>query len=145
MGNWAGGGVSCQNCLLTATILDVSPVQDSSVSAGANPFARGAMVVVTLGNPRDKFWGAVLGLTAEGLSVCGIELASFDNLIAMIKEGDPLAPSVVFFPMHRIERIELDLPDGNVSSLSQRFASQTGLDASAALVEYQAGGRGQRS
>ena len=94
------------------------------------------MVIVTLNNPRDKFWGAILALTAEGLSFCGAELISFDDLIAMLKEGGPLTPSIVFFPMHRVERMELDLPDGEVPSLSQRFTSRTGLEASAALMQY---------
>ena len=31
------------------------------------------MAVVTLGNPREKFWGARLVLIPEGLSLCGIE------------------------------------------------------------------------
>jgi hypothetical protein len=114
----------------------VSPDLSQNPTTGVSPFARGAMVIVTLSTPRDKFWGAILALTAEGLGVCGIELASFDNLVAMIKEGDPLSPTVAFFPMHRLERIELDLPDGNVSSLSQRFASRTGMDASSALLKY---------
>jgi hypothetical protein len=52
----------------------------------ANPFQAGAMVVVTLGNPRDKFWGSILSLTPEGLSLCGMELASFDDVIAVLKE-----------------------------------------------------------
>ncbi len=97
------------------------------------------MVVVTLGNPRDKFWGRLLALTTEGLSLCGLELASFDDVIAMVKEGDPLSPGVVFFPMHRVERIELDLPDGDVSSLSQRFFERTGLNAATALGQFHAG------
>ena len=113
-------------------------VERSAVAAG-NPFQSGAMVVVTLGNPRDKFWGRLLALTAEGLSLCGIELASFDDVIAMVKEGDPLSLGVVFFPMHRVERIELDLPDGDVSSLSQRFSERTGLDAATALAQFHAG------
>ena len=92
------------------------------------------MVVVTLGNPREKFWGAVLALMPEGLSVSGIELSSFDDLIAIIKEGEPFAPSVVFFPMHRVERLELDLPEGAISSLAQRFAAKTGLDPAAVLT-----------
>lgn len=86
------------------------------------------MVVVTLGNPRDKFWGAVLALGAEGLSLSGIELASFEDLVLMVKDRESFTPAVVFFPMHRIERIELDLPDGNLPSLSQRFSAQTGVD-----------------
>ncbi|HVI09199.1 MAG TPA: hypothetical protein VND65_12985 [Candidatus Binatia bacterium] len=98
----------------------------------ANPFVPGVMVVVTLGNPRDKFWGVVLALAAEGLSMSGIELASFEDFVLMVKEGEPFTPAVVFFPMHRVERIELDLPDGNLPSLSQRFSAKTGL-APAAL------------
>jgi hypothetical protein len=94
-------------------------------------------VVVTLGSPRDKFWGTLLTLTAEGLSLCGIELASFDDAIAMLKEGGSISPTVVFFPMHRVERIELDLPDGDVPSLSQRFSDRTGIDAAAALTQFQ--------
>ena len=94
----------------------------------AAPFSPGAMVVVTLGNPRDKFWGMILSLAAEGLSMSGLELASFEDFVLMVKEGESFSPAVVFFPMHRIERIELDLPDGSLPSLSQRFSSKTGLD-----------------
>jgi hypothetical protein len=89
--------------------------------------------VVTLGNPRDKFWGMILALAPEGLSMSGIELASFEDLVVMVKDGEPFSPAVVFFPMHRIERIELDLPDGSLPSLSQRFSAKTGLDPSKVL------------
>lgn len=85
------------------------------------------MVVVTLGNPRDKFWGVILSLAPEGLALTGIELASFEDLIVMVKAEEPYTPAVVFFPMHRIERVELDLPDGNLASLSQRFQGKTGV------------------
>ncbi len=85
------------------------------------------MAVVTLGNPREKFWGMVLNLSAEGLSLSGIELASFEDMTAMVKSGEPFTPAVVFFPMHRIERIELDCPDGELPSLAQRFQSRTGM------------------
>lgn len=91
------------------------------------------MVVVTLGNPRDKFWGMILALAPEGLSLSGIELASFEDFILMVKDGESFSPAVVFFPMHRIERVELDLPDGNLPSLSQRFSAKTGLDPSVLL------------
>jgi hypothetical protein len=92
-----------------------------------NPFLPGSMVVVTLGNPRDKFWGMILSLAPEGLSLSGIELASFEDLVVMVKDGEAFTPAVVFFPMHRIERVELDLPDGSLPSLSQRFSTKTGL------------------
>jgi len=98
------------------------------------------MVVVTLGNPREKFWGAILALAPEGLSLSGLELASFEDLVSLVKEAEPFSPSVVFFPMHRIERIELDLPDGNIASLSQRFQSKTGQDPLALLLRHRAAG-----
>jgi hypothetical protein len=110
---------------------------DKSESPGTNPFRPGTLAVVTLGNPREKLWGAVLSLTIEGLSLSGIELASFEDLVSMVKEGETVSPSVIFFPMHRVERIELDLPDGNIPSLAQRFAAKTGLNPTDALFGRQ--------
>ncbi len=100
-------------------------------------FVPGAIVIVTLSNPREKFWGMILALAPEGLSLSGVELASFEDLTVMVKDGEPFSPAVVFFPMHRIERVELDLPDGNLPSLSQRFLAKTDLDPSAALTPRQ--------
>lgn len=97
------------------------------------PFTQGAIVIVTLCNPREKFWGMVLELAGQGLSISGAELASFEDLTVMVRDGEPFTPAVVFFPMHRIERIELDLPDGNLPSLSQRFHGKTGLEPSVVL------------
>jgi hypothetical protein len=76
----------------------------------------------------------ILALAPEGLSLSGIELASFEDLAVMVKEGEPFSPAVVFFPMHRIERVELDLPDGNLPSLSQRFFTKTGQQPSTLLT-----------
>ena len=104
----------------------ISQVEGCPLGA-ASPFHPGTMVVATLGNPREKFWGAILSLAPEGLSLCGVEIASFEDLLTMVKEGEPFSASVVFFPMHRVERVELDLPDGSIPSLSQRFTSKTGL------------------
>lgn len=94
---------------------------------GRNPFSAGSVAVVSLGSPREKFWGMILALAPEGLSMSGVDLASMEDLAVMVKQGDAVSPAVLFFPMHRIERIELDLPDGNLPSLSQRFTAKTGL------------------
>ena len=109
------------------------------LSGTARPFQPGTMVVVTLSNPREKLWGTILSLSPEGLSMRGIELASFEDLVALVKEGEPFSLGVVFFPMHRLERMELDLPDGNIPSLSQRFSAKTGLDPAAMLIAHSVG------
>lgn len=107
------------------------------------PFLPGALVIATLSNPREKFWGMILALAPEGLSLSGAELASFEDLAVMVRDGEPFTPAVVFFPMHRIERVELDLPDGSLPSLSQRFFAKTGLEPSAALAPSSDRGTGR--
>src|SRR5579871_4390328 len=120
-----------------------SSAGDSRLHTDYNePFVPGALVIATLSDPREKFWGMILALAAEGLSLTGVELASFEDLTVMVRDGEPFTPAVVFFPMHRIERVELDMPDGNLPSLSQRFLAKTGLEPSVALAP-QAAGRAQ--
>jgi hypothetical protein len=93
------------------------------------------MVLVTLGAPREKFWGAILAVSAAGVSLRGIELASFEDCVAMVRAGEPLSAGVVFFPMHRVERMELDTSAGAIPSLSERFTTQTGVDPRTALAD----------
>ncbi|MGA9641961.1 MAG: hypothetical protein WBQ72_11230 [Terriglobales bacterium] len=100
----------------------------------AAPFRPGALVLATLANPREKFWGAILHLSPTGLSLRGVDLSSFDDFAAQIRNGEPFAASVMFFPMHRVERLELDLPEGSLPSLAQRFAQKTGQDPAPILV-----------
>ncbi len=97
------------------------------------PFQPGAFVIVTLSSPREKFWGVILDLNDQGLSMRGVDLVAFEDLVAAIKAGDAFTSGVVFFPMHRIERIELDLPEGNIHSLAERFRDKTGHDAAEIL------------
>jgi hypothetical protein len=120
---------------------DNRPMEKHPASEGSpapanprQPFVTGSLVIATLCNPREKFWGMILALAPEGLSLSGAELASFEDLAVMVRDGEPFTPAVVFFPMHRIERVELDSPDGSLPSLSQRFFAKTGLEPAAALA-----------
>lgn len=115
------------NLCMESTPLAAHSVERSGI------FVPGALVIATLCNPREKFWGMILALAPEGLSLSGAELASFEDLAVMVRDGEPFTPAVVFFPMHRIERVELDLPDGGLPSLSQRFLAKTGLEPSTSL------------
>lgn len=89
-------------------------------------FAAGAVVLVTLNTPREKFWGSVLAISAAGVSLRGIDLQSFEDFARQVKSGDEVTPSAVFFPMHRVERIELDLRNGDIPSMQDRFENKTG-------------------
>lgn len=94
-------------------------------------FVPGAMVLLSLANPREKFWGMLLELAPAGLSVHGIDLNSFDDFVSLIKAGEPASAAVVFFPMHRVERVELDARNGDLPSLGERFEASSGLPISA--------------
>ncbi len=96
-------------------------------------FAAGTLAVVTLHSPREKFWGAVLELAEAGVSVCGVDLNSFEDFAALVKAGEA-SPSVVFFPMHRVERIERDARNGDIPSIAEQFAQKTGQEAAAVLT-----------
>ncbi len=104
-------------------------------NVAAGPFQPGAIVLVTLNNPREKLWGAILGLDPAGLSLQGLELSSFEDATNMVVAGESLNAGALFFPMHRVERIQLDLPEGSIPSLSQRFTHRTGLTPGEALAK----------
>jgi hypothetical protein len=87
----------------------------------------GQLVLVTLQNPREKFWGVILSLTPAGLSLRGVDLQSLEDFTQMVKQGEPANASVVFFPMHRVQRVEVDARLGELPSLADQFATKTGL------------------
>jgi len=101
-----------------------APAPESQAAA----FAPGSIVLVSLNSPREKFWGTVLELQPAGVSLRGIELNCFEDFSRQVKAGDPVTPNAVFFPMHRVERIELDSHNGDIPSLQARFASKTGRE-----------------
>ena len=104
-----------------------------TASETSGPFQSGALVLVTLSAPREKFWGAILALSAAGVSLRGCELISFEDRVAMTRSGQGFAASAVFFPMHRVERMEIDSSMNGLPSLAERFAKETGMDAAQLL------------
>ena len=87
------------------------------------------IVIVSLGTPREKIWGQLLQLDAKGVTVRGIELNSFDDFVRQIvaREEFTVGMTQVFYPMHRVERVEMDESSGSIPSLSERFHSLVGL------------------
>src|SRR5882724_5546667 len=100
-----------------------------TTSEASGPFQSGALVLVTLSAPREKFWGAILSLSAAGISLRGCELVSFEDCVAMTRSGEGFTPGAVFFPMHRVERMEIDASVNGLPSLAERFAKETSVDA----------------
>ena len=94
----------------------------------------GAVVVVSLQEPKERIWGLMLGLNPAGLSMKGIDLNAFDDFVRQVKgsEPEPVGLPTVFYPMHRVERIALDEERAGVPSLAQTFEQKAGVK----LEEY---------
>jgi hypothetical protein len=104
-------------------------IENQAAARTPGAFAPGTLVVASLANPREKFWGAILELSSAGLSARGIDLLSFDDFASSVRAESPVSANEVFFPMHRLERVEADLRNGDIPSLAERFLEKTGKPA----------------
>jgi hypothetical protein len=91
-------------------------------------FERGALVILNLVNPKEKFFGVLSALSPAGVTVRAINLDSFDDWIHQIaRNEDPdLDLMTMFVPLFRVERIFLDEASGSIKSYSQRFNEVVG-------------------
>jgi hypothetical protein len=89
-------------------------------------FDEGSTVLLTLHSPRQKFFGLLLKLAAAGVELRGVPLESLDDLARQIRAGEAAGGSTVFFPMHRVDRMELDAASGELPSLGDSFAAKAG-------------------
>ena len=86
-------------------------------------------VLVSLQNPKEKFWGVVLSVQTSGITVRGIDLNSFDDWSRGVARGDgDMGLSTTFFPIHRVERVTVDETVGSVLSLAETFEARVGQD-----------------
>lgn len=95
---------------------------------------KGACVIVTACEPREKFWGIIDEISSAGVCLRGIDLNSYDELVRMLTRSEEgIFPATVFFPLRRIERITLDETTGYLPSLKSQFELRTGLALEAFL------------
>lgn len=89
----------------------------------------GALVVVHLSNPTEKFWGVLQELAMSGVFLRGISIDSFDDWMAQAVRGkdQTLGLCAMYVPLFRVERVFLDEPVGEVESYQQRFAGRVGI------------------
>ena len=106
----------------------------------------GEVVVVSCSVPREKFWGVLLGLSATGVTLRAVPLDACEDWLRQHSAGGPalIGPVTIFFPAHRIERIEIDESSGAVECFADRFRRMTGRDPKDALLGGAAGGEDVR-
>jgi hypothetical protein len=89
---------------------------------------RGALVLVHLANPTEKFWGTLDRLETVGVTFRGISLDSFEEWVTELarQEASGLGLATMFVPLFRVERIFLDEEVGEVESYRRRFERRVG-------------------
>jgi hypothetical protein len=108
-------------------------------------FGAGSVVLVTLHSPRQKVVGRLLWLAPEGVALRCVDLESLEDLARLLREGEPAAAATVFYPMHRVERMELDEPSGALPSLAQDFAAKAGCPLEELLCAGQVQAEGYKT
>ncbi|NWJ39715.1 MAG: hypothetical protein HXX12_01940 [Geothrix sp.] len=103
------------------------------------PFEPGDLVVVVLQSPRERIWGALLGLDAAGIAIRGLDLTPWEEVLSLVRTGesDQVALGTRFLPMHRVEAMYLDEASSGAPSLAVTFKNRTGQEARAFLVPTQ--------
>jgi hypothetical protein len=96
----------------------------------------GVPAVVYLHSPREKVWGILLELGPAGVALRGLDLAVFDDWMRQEAKGEEalIGPATIFYPMHRVERIERDETVGPIPSCADRFAREVGRSAVEAMA-----------
>lgn len=101
-----------------------------TVPGSVEGFPPGAIVIVNLVNPKEKFWGVLRSLTPVGLTIRGINLDSFEDWIRQLARGEQedqtLDLVTMFVPLFRLERLFLDESVGSVKSYSEVFRDVVG-------------------
>ena len=103
---------------------------------GAHPFAAGTLAVLYAKEPRARMIGVVRSLDAVGVALLGLDLDAWDDWVAQWarRERGPLTPSLQFFPLARVEKLQADEDAPDLPSFGRRFAERTGVALPAALA-----------
>lgn len=92
-------------------------------------------VILYLQGPKEKVWGLLLSLAPAGITLCGLDLAVFEDWMRQEARGDErlIVPTTLFYPMHRVERMERDETSGSLPGYVDRFALEVGRTAREAM------------
>jgi hypothetical protein len=94
----------------------------------------GEFVLVHLIEPNERVWGRLSSLKESGVVVRGIDVGQIETFKFQFKRGErQVFTQTVFFPMRRIQKIDLDEPVGAIPSVIQAVLDISGLDEDAIM------------
>ncbi len=105
------------------------------MDVAAFDLAPGVPIMLYLRDPKEKIWGLLVSLSGSGIVIRGLDLAAFEDWMRQEARGEPplLGLTTLFYPMHRVERMEKDETVGPIPSYADRFSQEVGRTVWAAL------------
>ncbi len=88
-------------------------------------------VLIFLREPREKLFGVLLGIDTAGVSVRALDLGAMDDFLRQEARGEEepqIAPATLFYPLHRVERLERDESVGALPGFAERARRETGRE-----------------
>ncbi len=85
-------------------------------------------VIIYLREPKEKCWGVLVSFEPGGVVVRGLDLAVFEDWMRQEARSDDalITPTTIFYPMHRVERVERDEGLGPIEGFAARFEREVG-------------------
>ncbi len=89
----------------------------------------GSVVTIYLIEPVERFWGRLLHLTPAGATLRGIPVDQIESFKYQLKKKNPnIRARTVFYPMRRVQTMDLDEPIGDLPSVIDSIKTITGLE-----------------
>lgn len=90
----------------------------------------GSIVNLTLIDPSEHYWGRLIALTPAGIVLRGIDVRQIERFKYQFKTADKrVFPQTVFFPMRRVQQVNLDEPIDALPSIIQAIVAYSGQPA----------------
>lgn len=87
-----------------------------------------SIVVLHLHSPKERIWGELVALNAAGITIRGVDVSFFEELLRLAAAADEAAAlSTVFYPMYRVEGLAMDETRPGAPSLADRFRQRIGV------------------
>ena len=89
----------------------------------------GQFVNIHLTDPTERIWGRLKRLDPAGVVVRGIDVRQIDTFRYQFRKDQPTVfPQTLFFPMHRVLKIDLDEPVDHLPAIIESIKRATGMD-----------------
>ncbi len=89
----------------------------------------GQFILVHLIEPNERFWGRLIKLSESGLVLRGIDVRQIELFKYQFRQQEKTVfPQTFFFPMRRVQKVDLDEPLDRLPSVIDAVKELSGLD-----------------